>query len=55
MERALENDYHPDKLKSKLFYRKAMCLHALNSNDVFEFKRALNEAQKWIKDQDSIG
>ncbi|KAF7993687.1 hypothetical protein HCN44_010282 [Aphidius gifuensis] len=46
IEHALENNY-PDSLKAKLYYRKAMCLRVLNSNDNPEIKEAFTEAKKW--------
>lgn len=58
IDRAFENNY-PDRLKSKLYHRKAMCLHAQNSKNKFEIEKALSEAQTWInemqlKDRDTM-
>ncbi|XP_015113667.1 SET and MYND domain-containing protein 4 [Diachasma alloeum] len=49
--RAFKSGY-PDRLKSKLFARRALCLKALRPEDSSEVDRALENARKWLRRMD---
>uniref|UniRef100_A0A0C9QWF2 SMYD4_1 protein n=2 Tax=Fopius arisanus TaxID=64838 RepID=A0A0C9QWF2_9HYME len=46
--RALKSGY-PDRLKAKLFARRALCLKALGTQDSGDVDRALENARKWLR------